>query len=120
MRKQILSALVITLMTLSVSAADLQQMTARFAPVPLRVDTSKLSAGDRAALVKLIEAGRGVNHIFLQQLLSGSLALYEKVAEDQSPLGKARLEYFWLNKGPWSDLDEHKAFLAGVAPRKPL
>jgi Peptidase family M49 len=119
MRKQILAALVTALMTLSLDAADLQQMTARFAPVPLRVDTSKLSAGDRAALVKLIEAGRVVNQIFLQQLWSGNLALYEKLGQDKSASGKARLDYFWLNKGPWSDLDEHKAFLPGVPERKP-
>ena len=111
-------------MTLSIDAAglpvaDLEQMTARFAPVPLRVDTSKLSAGDRAALVKLIEAGRVVNHIFLQQLWSGNPALDEKLAQDKSVEGKARLEYFRLNKGPWSDLDEHKAFLPGVPERKP-
>jgi Peptidase family M49 len=112
-------------MTLSAFAADapqaeLQHMAARFAPVPLRVDTSKLSAGDRAALVKLIQAGRVVNRIFLQQLWSGSTALLSRLEKDKSPLGKARLDYFWLNKGPWSDLDEHKAFLAGVPDRKPL
>ena len=38
--------------------AQLETMTARFAPTTLRVDTSKLSAGDRQTLVKLIEAGR--------------------------------------------------------------
>src|ERR1700689_4086437 len=100
MRTQIPAALVIPLMTLSISAADapslasLEQMTARFAPVPLRVDTSKLSAGDRAALASLIQAGRVVNHIFLQQLWHGNLALYDKLQQDQSALGKARLEYF--------------------------
>src|SRR3984957_16022391 len=98
MTKQITAALVITLMTLSVSAADLQQMTARFAPVPLRVDTSKLSTGDRAALVKLIEAGRVVNHIFLQQIWSGNPALESRLKQDTSALGKARLEYFRLHK----------------------
>ena len=35
-------------------------MTARFAPAVLQVDTSKLSPGDRAALIKLIDAGRVV------------------------------------------------------------
>ena len=112
-------------MTLSAFAADapqaeLQHMAARFAPVPLRVDTSKLSAGDRAALVKLIEAGRVVNRIFLQQLWGGSQALLSRLEQDKSALGKARLDYFWLNKGPWSDLDEHRAFLTGVPERKPL
>ena len=108
------------LVTAAATLPQLQQMTARFAPAVLRVDTSKLSPGDQKALVKLIDAGRVVNHIFLQQVWSGNLALYDKLQHDQSALGKARLEYFRLNKGPWSDLDEHKAFLPGVPERKPL
>jgi hypothetical protein len=111
--------------TLSVSAAEaplaqLQQMTARFAVAPFRVDISKLSPGDRAALVKLIEAGRVVNHLFLRQLWDGNLALDAKLRQDTSAAGKARYAYFWLNKGPWSELDEHKSFLAGVPERKPM
>jgi hypothetical protein len=50
----------------------------------------------------------------------GNLALEQKLRADHSPLGRARLEEFLLNKGPWSDLDEHKAFLPGVPERKPL
>src|SRR5271154_5845301 len=95
-------------------------MRARFAPAPLRVDASRLSSGDRAALVKLIDAGRVVNRIFLQQLWGGNPALQSRLEKDKSALGKARLDYFRLNKGPWSDLDEHKAFLADVPERKPL
>ena len=112
-------------MTHTLPAADatleqLKQMSARFAPVDLKVDTSRLSAGDGAALKKLIEAARVVNHIFLQQLWTGNLALEAKLKQDTSPLGKARFDYYWLNKGPWSDLDEHQAFLSGVPARKPL
>src|SRR5437667_12166843 len=80
--------------------AQLQQMARRFAPTPLRVDTGKLSAGDRQALPKLIEAGRIVNDIFIKQLWGGNAALYARLQKDTSPLGKARLHYFWLNKGP--------------------
>src|SRR5215510_2873529 len=98
---------------------ELNQMAARFAPTSLQVDTSGLSAGDKKALVKLIEAGRIVNHIFMQQLWSGDLALYQKLQQDKSALGRARLHYFWINKGPWSEIDEHKAFLPGVPARKP-
>lgn len=116
MRLKILAMVV----TAAATLPQLQQMTSRFAPAMLRVDTSKLSPGDRQALVKLIAAGRAVNHIFMQQVWSGDLALYDRMKRDQSPLGKARLEYFWLNKGPWSDLDEHKAFLPNVPDRKPL
>ncbi len=95
-------------------AAELNKMAARFAPTEMRVDTSLLSAGDKKALVKLIEASQIVNHLFMQQLWSGDLALYSKLQEDKSALGKARLHYFWINKGPWSEIDEHKAFLPNV------
>jgi hypothetical protein len=101
------------------SADELNQMAARFAPVNLDVDLSSLSAGDKKALAKLIEAGRLVDHIFMQQFWSGDLALYQKLQLDKTPLGKARLHYFWINKGPWSEIDEHKAFLPGVPAKKP-
>ncbi|HEX5229640.1 MAG TPA: hypothetical protein VFW44_18135, partial [Bryobacteraceae bacterium] len=99
---------------------QLQKMTARFAPTEMRADVSALSPGDKKALVKLIDAARVVDRIFMQQLWSGDLALYDKLKhEDTNPLGKARLKYFWINKGPWSDLDGHEAFLPGVPERKP-
>src|SRR5579859_4044352 len=99
--------------------AQLKKMSSRFAPTPLQVDTSGLSAGDKRALVKLVQAARIVNHIFMNQFWSGDAALYQKLQQDKSPLGRERLHYFWINKGPWSEIDEHKAFLPGVSPRKP-
>src|SRR5580693_4825576 len=94
--------------------AELQKMTARFAPTTLRVDTSKLSSADRQALVKLIEAGRIMDNVFLVQYWSGNSALYSRLQKDATTLGKERQQYFWLNKGPWSVLDNFKAFLPGV------
>jgi hypothetical protein len=99
--------------------AEVKQMAARFAPTLLKVDTSALSPGDKQALVKLIEASHVVNHLFLEQLWSGNLALYHKLQQDKTPLGQARLDYFWINKGPWSEIDQHKAFLPGVPEKKP-
>jgi hypothetical protein len=101
------------------NADELNQMAARFAPVHLDVDLSGLSAGDKKALAKLVEAGRVVNHLFMQQFWSGDLALYQKLQQNKTALGKAQLHYFWINKGPWSEIDEHKAFLPGVPARKP-
>ena len=100
--------------------AELEQMASRFAPTPLKVDVSRLDRGDREALIKLIEAGRVIDDIFLQQLWSGNEKLYRQLRQDTSPLGRARLHMFWINKGPWSDLDAHRAFLPGVPERKPL
>ena len=101
------------------NADELNQMAARFAPVPLNVDLSGLSAGDKKALAKLVEAARLTNDVFMDQLWSGNLALYHKLQQDKSPLGQARLHYFWINKSPWSEIDEHKAFLPGVPAKKP-
>src|SRR5882672_8431645 len=100
-------------------AADLNRMAARFAPTDLQVNLSGLSTGDRAALAKLVEAGRVVDDIFLQQYWSGNEALYKKMRQDQTPLGNARLNYFWINKSPWSNLDGFEAFLPDVPKRKP-
>jgi Peptidase family M49 len=100
-------------------AEELKRMAARFAPVQLRVDISKLSKDDMRELPKLIDAARVVDHLFLQQLWSGNLKLYADLQKDTSDLGKLRLQYFWLNKGPWSALDEHKAFLPQVPEKKP-
>src|SRR5580704_14021 len=97
---------------------QLKTMTARFAPTPLRVDLSGLSAGDRQALEKLVEAAKIVNTIFMQQFWSGDLATYQALQRDRTPLGSARLDYFWINKGPWSEIDEYAAFLPDVPARK--
>ncbi|MFC0166718.1 hypothetical protein ACFFKC_01380 [Pseudoduganella danionis] len=101
------------------NVAELQRMTKRFAPVALTADTSALSAGDRKAIAKLIEAAKILDVLQLRQRWSGNEALWAALQKDHSPLGKARQEYFWLNKGPWSILDDHQRFLpaelAGIA-----
>ncbi|MCU1335086.1 MAG: MutT/NUDIX family protein [Bryobacterales bacterium] len=93
-------------------------MIARFAPVELHADASKLSAGDQKALPKLLDAARVIDDIFLTQVWSGNPALRRKLVQDKSEVGKARLHYFDLNKGPWSELDDHVAFLPDVPPKK--
>jgi hypothetical protein len=99
--------------------ARLDKMAARFAPTPMRVDTSGLSSADRQALVKLIQAARILDYIFLEQIWSKNLELHAKLQKNQTPLGQARLRYFWINKGPWSELDDNQAFLPMVPERKP-
>jgi hypothetical protein len=100
------------------NAAELHKLAARFAPAPLRVETAHLSAGDRKALARLIEAGRILDEIFLEQYWSGNQALRRKLQADRTPLGQARMRYFWINKSPWGALDDFRAFLPGVPPRK--
>ncbi len=108
----------VTLMAAIPDLAELNRMIARFAPVELHADASKLSAGDQKALAKLLDAARVIDDIFLNQVWSGNAALRAKLVADTSPLGKARLHYFDLNKGPWSELDDHAAFIPGVPDKQ--
>lgn len=98
---------------------ELNRMIARYAPAEMRVDTSHLAPGDQQAMAKLLEAARVVDDLFITQLWSGNAALRKKLQTDNSPLGEARLHYFELNKGPWSDLDAHAAFVPDVPAHKP-
>src|ERR1035437_8128418 len=98
--------------------AQLQKMTARFAPTALDVNISNLSEGDSKALVKLVEAARVIDDVYMTQYWSGDLALYARLQKDTSPLGKARLHYFWINKSPWSELDSNTAFIPGGPEHK--
>jgi hypothetical protein len=113
----------ILFMTIAIAAvpdlAELTRMISRYAPTKVTADTSHLSRGDQQALVKLVAAARVVDDIFITQLWSGNAALKARLEKDTSPLGKARLHYFELNKGPWSDLDDHQAFLPDVPSKKP-
>ena len=77
-----------------------------------------MSRQDRQALAKLVAAAHLIDDIFLTQYWSGDRALYAKLPKDTTPLGKARLRYFWINKGPWSALDDLRAFLPGVPTAK--
>lgn len=90
----------------------------RFAPTDIAADVAKLSAGDREALDKLIEAARLMDEIYLRQVWSGNAALKEKLAADASPAGSKVYRLFLLNKSPWSALDHDSAFVPGV-PKRP-
>ncbi|MBC7924056.1 MAG: hypothetical protein H7039_00200, partial [Bryobacteraceae bacterium] len=91
---------------------------ARFAKVNLAPDVTRLSDGDKQALIKLVQAARLIDDLFLQQYWSKNRETLASLRQDKSALGKSRLEYFLLNKGPWSALDEHAAFLPDVPPKK--
>jgi hypothetical protein len=96
----------------------LQTMAARFAPVNLTADIAALPDNERQALAKLIEAARVFDGLFLRQVWEGNESMLLDLVHDDSPLGRARLRYFILNKGPWSRLDENEPFIPG-APAKP-
>jgi hypothetical protein len=101
------------------SMAELTRKQARLTPVSITSDISSLNEGDKKAMLKLIEASRFLDPLFLKQVWKGNLALLKTLEADNSALGKAKLRFFKLNAGPWSRLDHNEAFIENV-PKKPL
>ncbi len=102
--------------------AALLKMTARFAPVDIAADVTKLNDGDRKALARLVEAARIIDALFLRQVWAGNDALMQQLAHDtigsaSAGEASARLHYFLINKGPWSRLDHNQPFVAAVPPK---
>ena len=103
----------------STADADLSKKIARFAPTTLTADVSKLSTKDRAALDKIVAAAKLLDPLFLRQVWSGNDLLEKKLLADKSPAGNLRLQYFYINDGPWSRLDNNEPFIEGVPQEKP-
>jgi uncharacterized protein YjbJ (UPF0337 family) len=99
--------------------AALAKKISRFAPTVLTADTARLSAADRKALKKIIEAAKLLDPLFLRQVWSGNDELHQKLEADQSVIGRQRLHYFLINDGPWSRLDNNEPFIEGVPREKP-
>ena len=98
--------------------AALATMTARFAPTDITADLTRLPAGERRAVGKLVQASRIIDALFLRQVWAGNEALLLRLLSDTTPLGRARLHAFLVDKGPWSRLDHEVPFIPGV-PAKP-
>ncbi|MEI6667578.1 MAG: hypothetical protein WCP29_05415 [Acidobacteriota bacterium] len=98
--------------------ARLQAMAARFAPVDIGADISALPPNEQKALGKLVEAGYAMDRLFLRQVWDRNEFTLRDLQADKSAIGQARLNYFQINKGPWSRLDHDAPFVPGV-PAKP-
>jgi len=103
----------------SAETVRINAMAARFAPVPLAADVSALPSGERQALAKLVQAARIMDTLFLRQAWAGNETLLLSLIADDTPLGRARLHYFLINKGPWSSLDKDAPFIPGVGAKPP-
>lgn len=96
---------------------ELEKMITRFAPVEVKVDVSKIPANERLALAKLVDAAKIMDAIFLRQSAPLNQTILTDLIRDNSPLGRTRLQYFRLNGGPWSRLDENRPFVPAVGPK---
>jgi peptidase M49-like protein len=113
----LLSTAFLTMQNKLPDTAALEKMASRFAPTDITADISSLPASERSALAKMIEAAKVMDAIFMRQVWAGNEALLLDLLRDQTPLGRARLHYFLINKGPWSDLDMNAPFIPGAPPK---
>ena len=93
-------------------------MTPLFAPVDIGADISALPRSERAALARIIDAARVMDALFLEQVWAGNPSLLLALQGERSALSRAQLAFFLVNKGPWSRVEENRAFVPGV-PAKP-
>jgi len=90
----------------------------KFKPVKIDYDPSILSAGDKKALEKLVEAARLMDEIFLRQVFKGNVELRDEL---QKLTGGDRVlyDYFTINFGPFDRLDHDKPFIDVGVKEKP-
>jgi hypothetical protein len=93
-------------------------MSPLFAPVELSASLDPLPDSERRALAKIIKAARVMDGIFLEQVWAGNPSLLLEMLADRSARGRAQLDFFLVNKGPWSRLDDDRPFVPGI-PAKP-
>lgn len=97
--------------------AALARQTARFAPTDLTADVAALPESERRALAHMIRAAQVMDALFLRQVWAGNETMLSALATDETPVGRARLRYFLINKGPWSRLDHNEPFVPGAPPK---
>ena len=98
--------------------ASLAAKIRRFSPTVLTANTARLAPKDRLALRKIIAAAKLFDPLFLRQVWSGNESLKKKLEADRTPVGRMLLNYFLINDGPWSRLDENQPFIDDI-PSKP-
>src|SRR6185436_3124269 len=105
------------MIAIALDAPALQKAAARFAPTEVSADLSGLPAREVEALKRILEAARLMDTLYLRQVWAGNEPLLLRLAQDATPLGRARLHLFVQQKGPWYSLEHDAPFIPGVPPR---
>ena len=93
-------------------------MSPLFLRVQIGTSLDTLPDNERRALAAIIAAAKMMDAIFLEQVWAGNPAALLALAGDTTARGQARLDFFLINKGPWSRLQNNQRFLPGI-PTKP-
>ena len=100
-----------------ITADDLGERLAQFAPVAIDADVSTLAPWERAVLARLIEASDIMHELFMLQVSPNNLAWRNALAAGADTReGQAARDYFNVMAGPWDRLAENEPFL-DVGPK---
>ena len=91
---------------------------AKLAPVELKCDLSNLGISDQKVLIRLIEAGRIIDELFLRQVSTENVKLRDRLQNSTNPEDSCYREFFNVMFGPWNRLEANQPFLGIKA--KPL
>jgi hypothetical protein len=90
---------------------DIAQRLAKYTPVRLTTDLSKLSPKERQMIPLLIDAVKEMDAVFWMQSFGSRDSL-------MATLSDARVKQFAdMNYGPWDRLDNDQPFVPGVGPK---
>ena len=68
--------------------AELQKLTARYAPADIGADITALPKNEREALARLVDAARIMDALFLRQVWAGNDAMLQELAQQAArPVG---------------------------------
>jgi len=112
----ILGVTVAYLATVSAAAAPAQLPALE--PTTIEVDLSSLPAGEKAALARIVHAGRLMDALYIRQVWPGTAGLMKERESAQNPSALAELTALNFFKGPWNN--EDVAFIAGVPGKRPI
>jgi hypothetical protein len=92
-------------------------MTPLLTPVEIGASLDALPDSERRALAAIIAAARIMDSLFLEQVWAGNPSLLLQLSNDDTPQGRARLNFFLVNKGPWSRVQDNQPFVPSVPPK---
>lgn len=102
----------------AVPLKDIESQMAKFRPVKITYNDKHLSARDKKAIERLVEAAHLMDEIFLRQVWKGNVTLRNELRHVK---GKEQIlkDYFQLNFGPFDRLDHNKPFIKVGLKEKP-
>jgi hypothetical protein len=99
-------------------APDLEARLAKWKPVDMPFDDSKLSAREKELVGKLVEAAQQLENIYWRQNDPEGLALYRELGGTPDLTEIALRRLIWINGSRYDLLDENKPFV-GTQPMPP-